>query len=90
MATNTTTRKPSAEAEENIEPATETTEARPERARRTADVVGPPLGDGDEPVPVTLSHHLRIDGVDYLPGAGISVSPDYARSLRGQGYVART
>jgi hypothetical protein len=89
MATNPTTRKP-AEAGENAEPVTETAEARPERARRAPDVVGPPLGDGDKPATVTLSHHLRIDGTDYLPGDEIRVSPDYARGLRGQGYVARS
>jgi hypothetical protein len=90
MATNPTTRKPAAEAEDNTEPVAETAEARPERARRTPDVVGPPLGDGEKPVTVTLSHHLRINGTDHLPGVEIRVSPDYARGLRGQGYVART
>jgi hypothetical protein len=90
MATNPTTRKPAEEAEENTASAAETTEARPERARRAHDVVGPPLGDGDKPATVTLSHHLRINGTDYVPGTEIRVSPDYARSLRGQGYIART
>ncbi|MER5222846.1 DUF7210 family protein [Streptomyces flaveus] len=85
MATNTTTKKPAAAA------LAETAEARPERAtRRAPAVVGPPLGEGQEPVTVTLSHHHRIDGTDYTPGAEITVSPDYARGLRGQGFVART
>ncbi|MFC9280961.1 hypothetical protein [Streptomyces collinus] len=91
MATNTTTKKPSAAAEESTESVTDTTEARPERtARRAPVVVGPPLNEGQEPVTVTLSHHLRIDGADYTPGARIPVSPDYARRLRGQGFTART
>lgn len=89
MATNPTTRKP-AEAGENTEPVAETAQARPERARRAPDVVGPPLGDGQKAATITLSHHLRIDGTDYLPGDEIRVSPDYARSLNAQGYVART
>jgi hypothetical protein len=92
MATNTTIKKPAAAAaEESGEAVTETAEARPERtARRTAAVVGPPLGEGQEPVTVTLSHHLRIDGTDHAPGAAIDVSPDYARRLRAQGFIART
>lgn len=90
MATNTT-RKPSAAAEEPIASVTETAEAGPERTtRRAPAVVGPPLEEGQEPVTVTLSHHLRIDGTDYTPGAEITVSPDYARRLRGQGFTART
>lgn len=87
MATNTTTKRPAVEADES----TATTEARPERtARIRPTVVGPPLGEGQAPVTVTLSHHLRIDGTDYTPGAEITVSPDYARRLRGQGFTART
>ncbi|MFE0058660.1 hypothetical protein [Streptomyces sp. NPDC059003] len=38
---------------------------------------------------VTLSNHLRIEGTDYLPGAKVRVTADYARRLRRQGYVAR-
>ncbi|MET7573412.1 hypothetical protein ABZT04_33680 [Streptomyces sp. NPDC005492] len=90
MATNTTTKKPATAAEENTEAVTETAEARPERARRAPTVVGPPLGEDQEPVTVTLSHHLRIDGADYTPGAEINVSPDYARRLRVQGFTARS
>ena len=90
MATNTTTKKPATAAEENAEAVTETAEARPEPARRAPGVVGPPLGEDEKPVPVTLSHHLRVDGTDYTPGAEIHVSPDYARRLRGQGFIART
>ncbi|MDH6449672.1 hypothetical protein M2155_002080 [Streptomyces sp. SAI-119] len=86
MTTNTT--KKTAAAEES--PETVTAEVRPERTRRSSGVVGPPLGEGQEPVTVTLSHHLRIDGTDYTPGAEITVSPDYARRLRGQGFTART
>ncbi|MEU0427111.1 hypothetical protein ABZ235_26495 [Streptomyces canus] len=89
MATNTTTKKTTADAaEESTEPVT--AEARLERTRRAPAIVGPPLGEGQEPVNVTLSHHLRIDGTDYTPGAEITVSPDYARRLRGQGFTART
>ncbi|MFF8789228.1 hypothetical protein [Streptomyces sp. NPDC015125] len=86
MATNTITKKPATAAEEIAE----SVEAHPERARRAPDVVGPPLGADQKPVTVTLSHHLRINGTDYTPGAEIPVSPDYARRLRGQGFVART
>ncbi|WP_411147372.1 hypothetical protein [Streptomyces sp. A30] len=90
MTTNTT-KKTTAEADESAAAATDITEARPQRsARRTSDVVGPALGDGQQPETVTLSHHLRIDGTDYTPGAEITVSPDYARRLRGQGFTART
>lgn len=39
---------------------------------------------------ITLSNHLRIEGTDYLPGAKVRVTADYARRLRLQGYVART
>ncbi|MFG2795748.1 hypothetical protein [Streptomyces pseudovenezuelae] len=89
MATNTTTKKTTApEAEESTEAVT--VEARPERTRRAPAVVGPPLGEDQEPVTVTLSHHLRIDGTDHTPGSEITVSPDYARRLRGQGFTART
>ncbi|MGW2496266.1 hypothetical protein ACWCV2_17410 [Streptomyces pseudogriseolus] len=89
MATNPTTKKTAApEAEESTEAVT--TEARSERTGRAPALVGPPLGEGQEPVTVTLSHHLRIDGVDFTPGAQINVSPDYARRLRGQGFTART
>jgi hypothetical protein len=59
-------------------------------APRSAAVVGPPLPAGAAPETVVLSHHLRIDGVDYAPGSTIRVSPDYARRLRAQGYTARS
>ncbi|MEU8911796.1 hypothetical protein [Streptomyces nigrescens] len=39
---------------------------------------------------ITLSHHLNIEGTDYLPGSKVRVPSDYARRLRRQGYVART
>ncbi|MFE3139625.1 hypothetical protein [Streptomyces scopuliridis] len=39
---------------------------------------------------IMLSNHLRIDGTDYLPGAKVRVTADYARRLRMQGYIART
>ncbi|WP_371605092.1 hypothetical protein OG345_41840 (plasmid) [Streptomyces sp. NBC_01220] len=86
MATNTTLKKTTAETTESA-PENVTTDPAP---RRAATVVGPPLGRGQEPETVTLSHHLRIDGTDYTPGARILVSPDYARRLRGQGFTART
>ncbi|MFM9697898.1 hypothetical protein [Streptomyces europaeiscabiei] len=84
MATNTTTKKPATEAGAATSDSTET---RP--AHREPTLVGSPLGEGQEPVTVTLSHHLRIDGTDFTPGAEITVSPDYARRLRGQGFTAR-
>ncbi|MEU2968952.1 hypothetical protein ABZ687_28745 [Streptomyces ardesiacus] len=91
MATNTTPKKTADTAAASAEAVTETAEARPERTtRRPPAVVGPPLGEGQKPVTVTLSHHLSIDRTDYLPGAQITVSPDYARRLRGQGFTART
>ncbi|MFJ1552709.1 hypothetical protein [Streptomyces mirabilis] len=87
MTTNTI--KKTTAADESA--GTATVEARPEHAsRRAPALVGPPLDDGQEPVTVTLSHHLRIDGADYTPGAELTVSPDYARRLRGQGFTART
>ncbi|MFI7415375.1 hypothetical protein ACIBU0_42745 [Streptomyces sp. NPDC049627] len=86
MATNSTTKKPAADAA-----AEETTEAAPARTARKAapdpDVVGPALPAGAEPVAVTLAHHHTIDGTDYPPGAKLLVSPDYAQRLRGQGYA---
>lgn len=85
MATNSTLKKTTAEATESA-PETVTDPA----PRLAATVVGPQLGRGQEPETVTLSHHLRIGGTDYTPGARILVSPDYARRLRGQGYAART
>lgn len=70
---------------------TETTTPRQQATATAAPtVVGPPLAIGAEPQTIVLSHHLRIAGSDYEPGARILVSPDYARRLRSQGYTART
>ncbi|MFE2723901.1 hypothetical protein [Kitasatospora sp. NPDC059327] len=55
----------------------------------TPVVVGPPLAAGQEPETIRLAHHLVIAGRDYLPGVEVLVSPDYARQLRANGYVAR-
>ncbi|MEU0857412.1 hypothetical protein ABZ352_18510 [Streptomyces griseofuscus] len=52
-------------------------------------VVGPPLRPGQEPEKVAFAHHLRIAGRDYRPGDTALLSPDYARQLRGNGYLAR-
>lgn len=89
----TTTKKPTsvaATAAAEAAPA----ETQPESARTASSaapaVVGPVPAAGVEPVTVTLSHHLAINGKDYTPGTQIRVSPDYARRLRTQGYVART
>lgn len=92
MATNTTTKKAPARADEPTETETATAEARPRRTPTTTTpaVVGPAPLAGVEPVKVRLSHHLGIGGNDYPPGAEILVSPDYARRLRTQGYVSRT
>lgn len=53
-------------------------------------VVGPAARPGEEAVVVRLSHHLRIGGREYAPGAEILVADDYARRLRSSGYVARS
>ncbi|MFJ5143056.1 hypothetical protein [Streptomyces sp. NPDC088707] len=52
-------------------------------------VAGPPLREGQSPEKVVLAHHLVIGGRDYRPGESVHVSPDYARQLRGNGYIAR-
>ncbi|MFI6686603.1 hypothetical protein [Streptomyces sp. NPDC050485] len=39
---------------------------------------------------IVLSHHLRIEGADFVPGSKVRVPSDYARRLRRQGYVARS
>lgn len=89
MATNSTTKKPAASGE-SAAVATETTPTRPARKQAPApQVVGPALRPGVDPITVTLAHHHTIDGTDYPPGAEILVSPDYARSLRIQGYISR-
>ncbi|WP_146046163.1 DUF7210 family protein [Streptomyces cahuitamycinicus] len=85
----TTTKKTTAvtaEASAEAVTTTVTAEAKPEQAA----IVGPALATGAQPETVVLSHHLCIDGVDYTPGESIRVSPDYARRLRAQGYVARS
>ncbi|MER6232585.1 hypothetical protein ACFUC2_05315 [[Kitasatospora] papulosa] len=58
-------------------------------AEENKAVVGPPLRHGQAPEEVTFAHHLRISGRDYGPGQKAYVSPDYARQLRGNGYIAR-
>ncbi|MFE4575730.1 DUF7210 family protein [Streptomyces chartreusis] len=90
MATNSTPKKPAADApaEETAETVTKSAPARP--ARKSApgpDVVGPALPAGAEPISVTLAHHHTIDGTDYPPSAKLLVSPDYAQRLRAQGYA---
>ncbi|MEU1221241.1 hypothetical protein [Streptomyces microflavus] len=52
-------------------------------------VVGPQLRPGQQPEKVTFAHHLRIAGHDFRPGENALLSPDYARQLRGNGYLAR-
>ncbi|MFJ3793565.1 hypothetical protein [Kitasatospora sp. NPDC090091] len=78
MATNSTSKNPPAADQ----PA-------PSGDPGTPTVVGPPLGAGQDPEKVRLAHHLVISGRDYLPGTEVLVSPDYARQLRVNGYVAR-
>ncbi|WP_404949144.1 hypothetical protein HFP70_35770 [Streptomyces sp. ARC14] len=58
-------------------------------AVETPKVVGPPLRPGQQPGKVTFAHHLRIAGHDFRPGESALLSPDYARQLRGNGYLAR-
>ncbi|WP_147987774.1 hypothetical protein [Streptomyces sp. t39] len=77
MATNPTTKKPAAAADESTE--TITAPAAPALPVPVPAVVGPAPRPGVVPVRVRLSHHLGIDGTDYKPGAEILVSPDYAR-----------
>ncbi|RSS97254.1 hypothetical protein EF903_01665 [Streptomyces sp. WAC05292] len=68
---------------------TPTTEAEIEATTAAEPVLGPPLRDGQAPEKVTFAHHLRIGGRDCLPGETALLSPDYARQLRGNGYLAR-
>ncbi|MGA5454851.1 hypothetical protein ACPCVO_50750 [Streptomyces umbrinus] len=82
MATNSTPKKPAADAA--AEESTETAPALP-----APDVVGPPPPLNVEPVTVTLVHHHTVDGTDYPPGAKLLVSPEYAQRLRGQGYATQ-
>ncbi|MFI9052526.1 hypothetical protein [Streptomyces sp. NPDC053427] len=79
--TNTTTRKTAAAAE----PEAETTAT----DNTTEAVLGPELRAGQKPQRVTFAHHLRIQGRDFKPGDTASLSPDYARQLRANGYLAR-
>lgn len=58
-------------------------------AEETKPVVGPALRHGQTAEEITFAHHLRIAGRDYQPGQKAFVSPDYARQLRGNGYIAR-
>ncbi|MER7937938.1 MULTISPECIES: hypothetical protein [unclassified Streptomyces] len=86
----TTTRKTPAASDVAVpaEPDRQTAETpTPEPERPT--VVGPPLRPGQEPTKVVLAHHLRIGGTDFRPGESAVVSPDYARQLTRNGYVAR-
>ncbi|MFD0353014.1 hypothetical protein ACFVHW_04580 [Streptomyces sp. NPDC127110] len=71
---------------------TPTTDPTPEQEPAAAPepVLGPPLREGQEPEKVTFAHHLHISGRDCLPGDTAFLSPDYARQLRGSGYLART
>ncbi|MFD3815113.1 hypothetical protein ACFWRZ_08605 [Streptomyces rubiginosohelvolus] len=52
-------------------------------------VLGPALRPGQKPQKVTFAHHLRIQGHDFAPGDVATMSPDYARQLRANGYLAR-
>lgn len=80
MATNPRT-QPTTDTDTPAEPA--------KAAEPDAPFVGPALAPGQTAQEVTLAHHLGIDGKDYPPGSCLSVSPDYARQLRGNGYAAR-
>ncbi|WP_433860148.1 hypothetical protein [Streptomyces kronopolitis] len=80
--TNTTARKTAATAPEPEAPTTIADAA-------TETVLGPALRAGQKPQKVTFAHHLRIQGQDFKPGDTANLSPDYARQLRANGYVAR-
>lgn len=79
MTTNTTKKTTAAAA---TEPAVTEDQA--------VTVIGPPLRAGQTPEKVRFAHHLRVGGVEVKPGDDAYVSPDYARQLRGSGYIART
>ncbi|MFF0754407.1 hypothetical protein [Streptomyces sp. NPDC004267] len=79
--TNTRKTSPTAETTTNTDTDTATT---PPPA-----VVGPPLREGQTPETVVFAHHLVIGGRSFRPGDSAPVSPDYARQLRGNGYIAR-
>ncbi|AWI32693.1 hypothetical protein [Streptomyces tirandamycinicus] len=80
----TNTRKTTTTAEPETAP---TPQAEP--TTTTEAVLGPPLRAGQTPEKVTFAHHLRIGRNDFRPGDTAVVSPDYARQLRGNGYLAR-
>ncbi|MGW7090103.1 hypothetical protein ACWGH2_42340 [Streptomyces sp. NPDC054871] len=80
--TNTTAKKTTPAA-----PAPEAESTAPDDTREA--VLGPELRGGQKPQTVTFAHHLRIQGSDFKPGDTALVSPDYARQLRANGYVAR-
>ncbi|WP_030372338.1 hypothetical protein [Streptomyces rimosus] len=65
------------------------TTATPAPETNTPTVIGPPLHHGQKPEKVVFAHHLRIAGRDFRPGESAHISPDYARQLRGSGYLAR-
>ncbi|MFB8026020.1 MULTISPECIES: hypothetical protein [unclassified Streptomyces] len=67
--------------------ASETTAA--DTAPVNEPVLGPPLRAGQTAEKVTFAHHLRIAGRDFQPGDTATLSPDYARQLRSNGYIAR-
>lgn len=69
------------------EPETTPTETTP--TETTDTVIGPPLRPRQTPEKITFAHHLHISGRDFQPGDTALVSPDYARQLRGNGYIAR-
>ncbi|MEU9925155.1 hypothetical protein AB0H51_28370 [Streptomyces griseoluteus] len=84
----TNTRKTPATATA-AEPDTTASTAPTEAAETPLTVVGPPLRHGQKPETVTLAHHLRIGNEEYRPGQTAIVSPEYARQLRRNGYIAR-
>jgi len=83
MATNTRTPSSAIDPTETDAPPT------PIKSDPEIPFAGPPLTHGQTAQQVTLSHHLAIDGTDYLPGSRLLVSPDYAQRLRSNGYAAR-
>ncbi len=79
-----TTIRKTTSTETTTEQETETTAPDP-----AATVIGPPLRTGQKPENVTFAHHLRIAARDFAPGDTAYLSPDYARQLRRNGYLAR-
>ncbi|MFJ4342701.1 hypothetical protein [Streptomyces sp. NPDC088915] len=74
----------------NIKKTTTAANANEETTTDAVAIVGPPLRHGQQPEKVTFAHHLRVAGKEVKPGDTAYVSPDYARQLRGSGYIART